>query len=334
MCQAPCTNFITGHCITTGFQYENGREDAGMVSMPSLRKRRKIDISLYFMLIPALILVFIYAYGPLGGLVIAFQRFNIAKGILGSEWIGLDNFKYLLFKYPDFSKIIWNTVFISLMKLAAGFIAPIVVSILLNEVRKTSFKRSVQTLIYLPHFISWVVISGIMIDILSPTDGVVNSLINMLGLDSIYFLGNAKIFPYILVVSDTWKNFGFGTIIYMAALTSIDPSLYEAAVIDGANRLQRIKYITIPGIVPIMVLLGTLSLGYLMSAGFEQVFNLYNTMVYSTGDILDTFNYRTGIVNSQFDIATAVGLFKSAISLVLVSGSYYMAYKFADYRIF
>lgn len=317
-----------------GFQYENGREDAGMVSTPLLKNRRKIDISLYLMLIPALVLVLIYSYGPLGGLVIAFQRFDIAKGILGSKWIGLDNFTYLIFKYPDFTKIMWNTVYISLMKMIAGFIAPIVVSIMLNEINKVKFKRSVQTMIYLPHFISWVVISGIMIDILSPTDGVVNSFINLLGFDSIYFLGTAKIFPFVLVLSDMWKGFGFGTIIYMAALTGIDPSLYEAAVIDGANRFQRIKYITIPGIVPIMVLLGTLSLGYLMSAGFEQVFNLYNPMVYSTGDILDTFNYRIGIVNSQFDIATAVGLFKSAVSLILVSGSYFMAYKFADYRIF
>jgi putative aldouronate transport system permease protein len=297
-------------------------------------KKRKVDLSLYIMLIPALILVLIYSYGPLGGLVIAFKRYDIAEGILKSPWVGLDNFNYLLFRYPDFRKIIWNTVFISVMKLVAGFIAPVVISILLNEVRNVRYKRTVQTLIYLPHFISWVVISGIMIDVLSPTDGIVHTFLTLLGFDSIYFLGNATLFPYVMVVSDVWKSFGWGTIVYMAALTAIDPSLYEAAVIDGANRFNRIKHITIPGIIPIMILLGTLSLGSLLNAGFDQIFNLYNTAVYSTGDVLDTFTYRIGIQNSQFDIATTVGLFKSGISLFLVSGSYYLAYKFTDYRIF
>jgi putative aldouronate transport system permease protein len=297
-------------------------------------KKRKVDLSLYIMLIPALVLVLIYSYGPLGGLIIAFKRYDIAEGILKSPWVGLEHFNYLLFRYPDFRKIIWNTVFISVMKLVAGFIAPVVISILLNEVRNVRYKRTVQTLIYLPHFISWVVISGIMIDVLSPTDGIVNTFLNLLGFDSIYFLGNATLFPYVMVVSDVWKSFGWGTIVYMAALTAIDPSLYEAAVIDGANRFNRIKHITIPGIIPIMILLGTLSLGSLLNAGFDQIFNLYNTAVYSTGDVLDTFTYRIGIQNSQFDVATAIGLFKSGISLLLVSGSYYMAYKFTDYRIF
>ena len=296
-------------------------------------KKRKVDISLYFMLIPAIVLIIVYSYGPLGGLIVAFQRYDIAKGMLHSKWIGLDNFKYL-FKYPDFNKAIWNTIYISAMKLVAGFAAPILISILLNEISSVKFKRSIQTMIYLPYFISWVVISGIMIDILSPTDGIVNSVLKVLGFKAIYFLGTPKLFPFVMVVSDMWKNFGFGTIIYMAALTGIDPSLYEAAEIDGANRFKRIKHITLPGIVPIMVLLGTLSLGYLLSAGFEQIFNLYGPMVYSTGDILDTFTYRIGILNNQYDLATAVGMFKSAVSIILVSVSYFMAHKFADYRIF
>jgi putative aldouronate transport system permease protein len=296
--------------------------------------RRKIDISLYLMLIPALVLVIIYAYGPLGGLIIAFKRYDIATGILNSPWVGLENFKTLLFKYVDFKSVLFNTVYISGMKLVATFIAPIVVAILLNEVYNLKFKKSIQTLIYLPYFMSWVIIAGIMMDILSPNDGILNNIIKALGFKPIYFLGQANIFPFVVVISDVWKGFGFGTIIYMAALTGIDPSLYEAAIIDGANRFQRIKYITIPGIVPIMVLLGTLSLGYILNAGFEQIFNLYNPLVYSTGDILDTFTYRIGIVNSQYDMATTVGLFKSAVSIVMVSTSYYVAYKVADYRIF
>lgn len=298
------------------------------------RNKRRVDYTLYLMLVPALILVLVYSYGPLGGLVIAFQKYDIAKGILKSEWVGLENFDYLFNRYPDFFKVIWNTLFISVMKLILRFIAPIIVALLLNEVSRNGFKRSVQTLIYLPHFISWVVISGIMIDVLSPTDGAVNTALKAMGMKSVYFLGNPKLFPYVMVLSDIWKEFGYGTIIYMAALTSIDLSLYEAARIDGANRMQRIRYITIPGIVPIMVLMGTLSLGSLLNAGFEQIFNLYNSLVYSTGDVLDTFTYRTGMMYFQYDIATAVGLLKSGVSLILVSGSYYLAYKFADYRIF
>jgi putative aldouronate transport system permease protein len=298
------------------------------------KKRRSIDMSLYVMLLPAVILVAIYSYGPLVGLTLAFEKFRLGKSIFTQQWVGLDNFKYLFFGYSKFGGIIWNTIFISAMKLVGGFIMPIIVSILLNEIAKVSFKRTVQTMIYLPYFISWVVISGILIDILSPTDGAINQLIQALGMKPVFFLGTPKIFPYVLVASDMWKNFGFGTIMYMAALTSIDPCLYEAAVMDGAKRIHRIRYITIPGIVPIMVLLGTLSLGYLMNAGFDQVFNLYNPSVYSTGEILDTFTYQVGIVGSRFDYATAVGLFKSVVSMILVSTSYFMAHKLANYKIF
>ncbi len=297
------------------------------------RKGIKVDPWLYIMLIPALILVVVYSYGPLFGLVMAFQEYNIALGIFGSPFVGLDNFRYL-FLNPNFSRVIWNTLFMSVMKLLFRFAVPIVVAILLNEVNRLRFKRAVQTLIYLPYFVSWVALSGVFINLLSPTDGVVNEFIKLLGGEPIYFLGNPKLFPWVMVVTDVWKEFGYGTIIYMAALTSIDPSLYEAACIDGASRFRRVWHITLPGLTPIMVLTGILSLGGLLNAGFDQVFNLYNPMVYSTGDILDTFIYRTGMENAQYDVATAVGLIKSGVSLVLVSGSYFAAYKLADYRIF
>lgn len=295
---------------------------------------KRADKSLYFMLIPAIIIVLIYCYGPLGGLQIAFKRFELAKGVFASEWVGFDNFVYLFTAYPNFFQIIVNTVYISALKLIFRFVVPIVVAILLNEVVSTKFKRTIQTMIYLPHFISWVVICGIMITILSPTDGIINEILKIFGMDPVYFLGNTSTFRPVLVISDIWKTFGYSTIIYMAALTSIDPSLYEAATIDRANRFQKIIYITIPSITPIMVLVGTLSIGTLMNAGFDQIFNLYNPLVYSVADVLDTFTYRMGIVNTQYDMSTAVGLLSSVINATLVIISYYIAHKVADYRIF
>ena len=304
--------------------------------MRAKKARRKgllFDKGLYIMMIPALILVVIYSYGPLFGLVMAFQRYDIARGIFGSPFIGLENFRYL-FINPNFPRVIWNTVFMSAMKLVFRFIVPIIVALLLNEVQQIRFKRTIQTVIYLPYFVSWVALSGVFINLLSPSDGFVNEIIKALGGEPIYFLGEPKVFPWVMIITDTWKEFGYGTIIYMAALTSIDPSLYEAACIDGASRFQRAWHITIPGLVPIMVLNGILSLGGLLNAGFDQVYNLYNPLVYSTGDILDTYVYRIGMQEAQYDVATAVGLIKSGVSLVLVSASYFTAYKVADYRIF
>ena len=293
----------------------------------------KIKWSLYLMVLPAFVLILIYHYGPLGGLVIAFQRYDFSRSIFNQEWAGFSNFRYL-FNYPNFFNVLKNTLFISSMKLIVNFIVPISVSILINELKNVRLKRNIQTLIYLPHFVSWVIISGIFIDILSPSEGIVNHVIKLLGMEPIYFLGNAEIFPFVLVITDVWKEFGFGTIIYLAALTNIDPNLYEAANIDGAKRFQKVRHITIPGITPIMVLIGTLSLGRILNAGFEQVFNMYNPLVYSTGDIIDTLTYRVGIQDFEYDLATAIGLFKSVISLILVSTSYYLASKFANYRIF
>ncbi|HEY5562630.1 MAG TPA: ABC transporter permease subunit [Clostridiaceae bacterium] len=296
-------------------------------------RRKTIQWSLYLMLLPAFIIALIYNYGPLFGLAAAFEKFDTAKGIFHSQWVGLENFIYI-FKYPNFTKIIFNTFYIASMKIVASFMFPIFIALLLSEIQNLRLKKSIQTLIYLPHFISWVIISAILIDVLSPSTGVVNTLLSFVGVKPIYFLGEPKVFPYLLVASDVWKEFGFGTVVYLAALTGIDPSLYEAANVDGASRFQRIWHISVPGIVPIMVLLGTLSLGSVLNAGFDQVFNLYNPLVYSTGDILDTLTYRLGIVDAQYDLATAIGLFKSLVSLVMVSTSYYLAYKVADYRIF
>jgi putative aldouronate transport system permease protein len=235
---------------------------------------------------------------------------------------------------PTIAQVIWNTVLIAGLKAIAGVIVPVTVALMLNNVTSRAFKRMVQTIIYLPHFLSWIIIAGILVDILSPSEGIVNRALGLIGIRPIFFLGDDKIFPWTMVASDVWKSFGFGTIIYLAALTDIDPTLYEAAVVDGATRWQQTIYITLPGISGTIIMLSTLSLGNILNAGFDQIFNLYSPMVYRTGDIIDTLVYRTGIINNQYGVATAVGLLKSVVSLVLIGLAYKLAAKWADYRIF
>jgi putative aldouronate transport system permease protein len=230
--------------------------------------------------------------------------------------------------------VLWNTIFIAGMKAIAGIVVPVTVALMMNNVTSRAFKRTVQTVIYLPHFLSWVILAGIFIDILSPSDGVVNHLLGWVGIEPIFFLGNDKVFPWTMIATDIWKSFGFGTIVYLSALTDIDPTLYEAAIMDGATRGQQTRYITLPGITGTIIMLTTLSLGNILNAGFDQIFNLYSPLVYRTGDIIDTLVFRTGILNSQYGIATAVGLFKSVVSLLLIGIAYKLAAKFADYKIF
>ncbi|THF76730.1 ABC transporter permease [Cohnella fermenti] len=291
------------------------------------------EIPLYLMILPGVLLVFVYSYVPMAGIVMAFQHFVPARGWFGSNWVGLDNFRYVA-AMPDIVQVVWNTIFISAMKLIAGIVVPITIALLLNEVGKNGFKRGIQTLVYLPHFMSWVILGGVLIDILSPTQGLVNLMIKQFGGHPIYFLGDNSWFPFTLVVTNEWKEFGFSTIVYLAALTNINPSLYEAATIDGANRWKQMLHVTLPGMTPIIVLMVTLSLGQILNAGFDQVFNLYSPVVYESGDIIDTLIYRIGLVDAQYSVSTAVGLFKSVISFLFISVSYYLAYRFANYRIF
>ncbi|NOU62622.1 ABC transporter permease subunit [Paenibacillus sp. LMG 31461] len=290
-------------------------------------------VSLHLMVLPGIITVLIFSYIPLFGLVMAFEKYVPSKGILGSHWVGLDNFRYVI-HLPDFFQVILNTIIIAVMKIIVGLVVPIAISLLLNEMRITFIKRSIQTLVYLPHFLSWVILGGILVDILSPSTGVVNQLLQAVGIDPIFFLGDNKWFPFTLVLSNEWKEFGFSTIVYLAAIAGINPSLYESAVIDGANRWKCALHITLPGIAPIIVLMATLSIGSILNAGFEQVFNLYSPVVYQSGDIIDTFVYRIGLIDAQYGVATAVGMMKSVVSLVLISVSYYLAYRIANYRIF
>lgn len=301
-----------------------------------LLKKNKLlrELPLHLMLLPAVVFLFIFHYLPMAGITIAFQKFIPAKGLFGpQQWIGLANFEYV-FKLPSFIGVIWNTVYISLMKILLGLLVPIVIAIMLNEVKQKKLKTGIQTAIYLPHFLSWVVLGGIFIDIFSPSSGLANQLITALGGKPIFFLGDNKWFPTTLILTETWKEFGYGTIVYLAAITGIDPSLYEAAQIDGANRWRQTLHVTLPGMRMVIVLLMVLNLGNLLNAGFDQVFNMYSPPVYESGDIIDTFVYRIGLLDAQFGVATAVGLFKSVVSLTFISVSYYCAYRFADYRIF
>jgi len=297
------------------------------------RRNWKLELPLHLMLVPGLIVVLLFSYGPMVGTVIAFENFVPVKGIFRSEWVGLDHFRYI-YSLPETMAVFRNTVFIASMKIVGGLVAPLATALLLNEVGRKLFKRTVQTVIYMPHFLSWVIMAGILIDVLSPTTGIVNAALDGLGLKKIFFLGNPDWFPFVLAATDVLKEFGFGTIVYLAAIAGINPALYEAAVIDGAGRWKQTLHVTLPGIVPIIVLLLTLSLGNVLNAGFDQVFNLYNPSVYSTGDILDTYVYRIGLGSGQYGVATAVGLFKSVISLGLISLSYFLAYRLANYRIF
>lgn len=285
------------------------------------------------MLLPAVVFLGIYNYLPMIGNVMAFQRFNPVRGFFGSRWTGMENLNYV-FTMPDFPSVLWNTFFIAIMKMAAGIIVPVFFALLLNEVRSQRYKRTLQTIVYFPHFLSWVILASMMVDILSPSTGIVGMAMRAVGLQPVYWLGDPKVFPYTLVLTETWKEFGFGTIVYLAALTAIDPNLYEAAMIDGASRMQQTWYVTLPGILPVVMLMAILSMGSILNAGFDQVFNLYSPQVYATGDILDTLVYRLGIEDVQFGVATAVGLFKSLVSFVMLVISYTLAYKYTDYRVF
>ncbi|OMD37084.1 ABC transporter permease [Paenibacillus odorifer] len=301
--------------------------------MNVLTRMWKREWPLHLMLVPGIVLVLIFSYIPMAGITMAFQKYVPNKGLFGSPFIGLKNFQ-LLMDYPDIGRIFFNTVYIAVMKIVAGMVVPVTIAILLNELRKEWVKRTFQTLVYLPHLLSWVLLSGILIDVLSPSSGILNQVLGLFGIDPVFFLGDNKWFPYVMVISDVWKEFGFGTIVYLAALTGINPSLYEAAEIDGAGRFKQTLHVTLPGMLPIIVLMFTLSIGNVLNAGFDQIFNLYSPPVYESADIIDTFVYRMGIEQAQFGFATAVGLLKSVISFVFVSMSYILAYRVANYRIF
>lgn len=288
----------------------------------------------HLLLLPGVVILIVYTIIPFIGNVIAFQNFKPILGFFKSSWVGWDNFRYML-KLPDTFRIFRNTLIIAVGKLTFNLLMSIFFAILLSETSRKAFKKAVQTVVFLPHFLSWVVLAMIFRDLLDGS-GIINSALISLGIikQPIIFLGNNAWFRGLIIATDVWKEFGYGAIIFIAALTSINPELYEAAAIDGANRLQRIRHVTLPGIVVTIVLVATLNIANILNAGFDQIYNLYSPIVYASGDIIDTYVYRMSFENSQYSLATAVGLLKSVSSFILIVTSYVCAYKFANYRIF
>ena len=272
---------------------------------------------LYLMILPALLFYLVFCYLPMHGIVIAFQDYNVLAGIANSEWVGLANFEMFI-KEDYFWQIIWNTLSISVLKLAIGFTMPIIVALLINELFSNKFKRTVQTFIYLPHFISWSIISGILIIFLSPSTGLINNIIEMFGGQPQYFMIKPEYFKPIVIISDIWKNVGWGTIIYTAAIAGINGELYEASYIDGAGRLRQTWHITLPGIKPVIVMMLILSVSNILSAGFDQIVVMQNANNLEISEIIDTYIYSAGIQNGEYSLATAMGLFKAFISLGLL----------------
>ncbi|MGG4032877.1 ABC transporter permease subunit [Paenibacillus cisolokensis] len=275
------------------------------------------DWDLYFMLVPGLLFLLLMKYTPMYGLVIAFQDFSIFKGIGGSPWVGWKHFEKLI-GHEQFLNVLTNTLIISFYKLIFLFPAPIMVALLMNELRKMLFKRIIQSVIYLPHFISWVIISGLFINLLSLNDGIVNTVIEKLGGERIAFFMDQAVFRPLLVFTEGWKEVGWGTIVYLAAMSGIDPQLYEAAKMDGAGKLRQMIHITLPGIFSTIVLMLILRLGSMLEAGTEQILVMYNPVVYDVADVIGTYVYRVGLGASDYSFSTAVGMFESVVAFMLV----------------
>ena len=309
---------------------------------PAMRKRGrkpfsmtafKTQLTYHGLMLPSCILLILFSYVPMFGIIMAFQNFTPAEGIFRSEFVGFDNF-IRLFTMDNIQQVLFNTLYIAIAKIILDIVVPVTFALLLNEVKNRFFVRTVQTIAYLPYFLSWVILAGVFVEILSPSGGLVNNIMGIYGMEPVFFLGDKKWFPNVMIITDTWKNFGFSTIVYLAALTSVDQSLYEAARVDGASYMQQMIHITLPGIRGIVILMTVLSIGGVLDAGFDQIFNMYNPIVYETGDVLDTFVYRLGIKDMAFSLSTAVSLVKSVVSLILILISYKLADRFAGYKIF
>lgn len=274
----------------------------------------------YVMLVPGLLYYFTFHYMPMGGLMIAFQDYNLAKGIWGSPWVGLDNFR-IIFASPDFLVILRNTILISLYRIVFNMFPDVILALVLNEIRIQWFKRTVQTISYGPHFLSWVIVYGLTFSFLAPESGLISTWFRSNDWGMLNVLTDPNMFRPLLILTDIWKNTGYGAIIYLAAIAAINQELYEAATVDGAGRWRRLWHITLPGIRDVIVLMLIVRIGHIMDAGFDQVYIFLNARVYETGDILDTWVFRRGLENLEFSIGAATGLFKSVIGFVLVIGA-------------
>lgn len=284
------------------------------------------------MCVPALAWLLFFQIIPMSGIVMAFQNYKPRTGLFGSKLIGLENFRYL-FSLSEVWRVAGNTLYIAIAKIILNLLVPLLFALMLNEVRQLRYKKLVQTVTYLPHFISWVILSNILLNIFS-YDGIFDRLVVFLGGESTVWLSRPTFFRWLIILSDVWKEFGFGAIIFLAALAAVNPELYEAACIDGAGSFRQLLHITLPCIASTITLVFVLSLGNILNAGFDQVYNMYNSLVMSSSDIIDTWVYRMGLVRMDFSLSTAAGLIKSVISMTLIMFSYALAYRYADYRIF
>ncbi len=305
------------------------------VKKKACRKSLKDTWPLHLMLLPGNILMGIFGtYVLVIGAVISFQKFKPAMGMLRSKWCGLANYIYM-FQLPDTYNIFRNTLQIAIGKIILTQLVAIVFALLLNEVRSRHYQKTLQTIVYIPHFMSWVILA-VVVNSLFGSDGSINMLLQSLGIthEAIWFLGSNQLFQPMMILTETWKEYGYAAIIFIAALAGIDPTLYEAAAIDGATRFQRMIHITLPGISTVIILVSVLQIANILNAGFDQIYNLLTPVVYETGDVVDTYVYRMGLINNQYSIATAVGFSKSVISFVLIMLSQFLAGKFANYSIF
>lgn len=280
----------------------------------------------YLFMLPGVLYFLIFQYAPMFGLIIAFKDYNLLKGVWGSPWVGLDNF-HIIFDNPDVYRTIRNTVVISVYRILFNMLPDLLLALILNEIRIKWFKRTIQTITYGPHFLSWIVVYGLAFAFMAPEAGLINQTIRDFGGSSIDFLTSKEYFRSILITSDVWKNTGYGAIIYLAALSTIDTTLYEAAVVDGAGRWKQLWHVTLPGVANVFVLLLILRIGHILDAGFEQIYIFYNARVYDVADIIDTWVFRRGLEQFDFSVATAVGFFKGVIGFVLVLGANQLAKK-------
>jgi putative aldouronate transport system permease protein len=288
-----------------------------LLSQPKKGFRANRDIPLYLLILPGFLLLLVFNYIPIFGIVISFQNFSPFLGIAKSPWIGFENFAYFLFD-SKFWEVMKNTLLINLLQLIIGFPVPILFALFLNELYSARFKKIMQTISYLPYFVSWVVAAGIVTSILSPSTGLLNTVLQFLGMEPIYFLTKPQYFRTIIVLSGIWKNFGMNAVYYIAAFSAIDLTLYEAAKIDGAGKMRQIWHITLPGIRNIAMILLILQIGNMVSIGFEQIFLLYNPMVYEVGDVISTYTYRLGIEQTRYSLTTAIGFTQSIVNFILV----------------
>ena len=286
----------------------------------------------HLMMLPGMVFVIVFCFVPMAGIIMAFQDYVPAKGILGSKFVGLEHFLYM-FELPDIGQIFANTLIIAVGKILLGTFMAIVFAILLNEIRVKFLKKTIQTIVNLPHFLSWVVLAAVVVNMVN-LDGPVNQLLAALGIGKINFLGSNTWFRPMIIATDVWKEFGYNSIVYLAAITAIDPGLHEAAAMDGATWWKRVWHITLPGMLPIILLMAAMSLTSILSAGFDQIYNLYSPMVYKTGDVLDTYVYRMGLISRQYSFSTAVGLLRSVVGLILMVTANELSKRFTERKIF